>query len=195
MTIPLTHRSARRDDLAQIVEIYNSTIPSRMVTADTEPVSVESRVSWFEEHVPGVRPLWVVELDGRVAGWLSFSSFYGRPAYRRTVELSIYVRDAFRRRGVATYLLAQALAGSPALGIDTLLGFIFGHNRPSLALFERFGFTRWGELPRVAILDGVERDLVIVGRRVASPRRARPPAARREAIQQREGTTWPSDSW
>lgn len=163
----LTHRDARREDLAPIVEIYNATIPSRMVTADTEPVSVESRVPWFEEHAPGVRPLWVVEVDGRIAGWLSFSSFYGRPAYRRTAELSVYVRDAFRRRGVGAYLLAQALAGSPALGLDTLLGFIFGHNQPSLALFARLGFARWGELPRVAVLDGVERDLVIVGRRVA----------------------------
>ena len=48
----------------------------------------------------------------------------------------------------------------------TLIGFIFGHNEPSLALFERFGFSRWGELPRVTILDGVERDVVIVGLRV-----------------------------
>jgi phosphinothricin acetyltransferase len=46
-----------------------------------------------------------------------------------------------------------------------LLGFIFGHNLTSLALFNKFGFARWGVLPKVALLDGVERDLVIVGRR------------------------------
>ena len=166
MTLRLAHRAARREDLSQIVAIYNATIPSRMATADTDPVSVESRIPWFEEHAPDVRPLWVVDLDGGIAGWLSFSSFYGRPAYRRTVELSIYVHDAFRRRGVAAYLLTRALDEAPALQIDTLLGFIFGHNRPSLALFERLGFARWGELPRVAVLDGVERDLIIVGRRV-----------------------------
>jgi phosphinothricin acetyltransferase len=50
--------------------------------------------------------------------------------------------------------------------VDTLLGFIFGHNEPSLRLFEKFGFARWGELPKVASLDGIERDLVIVGHRV-----------------------------
>ena len=48
-------------------------------------------------------------------------------------------------------------------------GFIFGHNEPSLALFRRFGFLRWGELPKVAALDGVERDLIIVGRRIGTP--------------------------
>ncbi|HEY5290737.1 MAG TPA: N-acetyltransferase, partial [Burkholderiales bacterium] len=61
---------------------------------------------------------------------------------------------------------AQALICAPSIGLNTLLGFIFAHNEPSLGLFEKFGFARWGELPRVATLDGVERDLVIVGRRV-----------------------------
>ena len=161
-----THRLATRDDLARIVEIYNATIPSRRVTADTEPVSVESRVEWFEDHAPGFRPLWVTEAEGRVAAWLSFSSFYGRPAYRRTAELGVYVHESFRGRGLGSYLLTQAISHAPALELDTLLGFIFGHNEPSLRLFEKAGFGRWGELPRVASLDGVERDLVIVGRRV-----------------------------
>ena len=162
----LTHRLATRGDLEQIVEIYNATIPSRQVTADTEPVSLESRVRWFDDHTPGRRPLWVVELEGQVAAWLSFSSFYGRPAYNKTAELSIYVRASLRQRGLGAYLLQQALAHAPSIGVDTLLGFIFGHNEPSLRLFEAFGFARWGELPKVALLDGIERDLVIVGRRV-----------------------------
>jgi phosphinothricin acetyltransferase len=156
---------AARKDLARIVEIYNATIPSRRVTADTEPVSVESRVKWFEDHHPGFRPLWVVELEGHIAAWLSFSAFYGRPAYNKTAELSVYVHDAFRNRGLGSYLLTQAIAHAPSIKVDTLLGFIFAHNEPSLRLFEKLGFARWGELPKVAILDGVERDLVIVGRR------------------------------
>lgn len=84
----ISHRPATRSDLEQIVEIYNSTIPSRMVTADAEPVSVESRVPWFEEHRPDIRPLWVVEGERRILAWLSFSSFYGRPAYAKTAEVA-----------------------------------------------------------------------------------------------------------
>ena len=163
--MPFNRRLALREDLVALVDIYNSTIASRMVTADMEPVSVEDRVPWFEAHAPRTRPLWVAEVDGRIAGWLSFSSFYGRPAYHKTVELSVYVDASFRRRGLGSYLLEEAIAHAPAIGVDTLLGFIFGHNAPSLALFARHGFARWGELPRVAVLDGVERDLVIVGRR------------------------------
>ena len=160
-------RDATEDDLARIVEIYNTAIPGRMSTADTTPVTVESRRAWFREHTPGQRPLWVSVDDRAIAGWLSFQSFYGRPAYLATAELSVYVAPTHHRRGIAKDLMQRAISKSPDLGLRTLLGFIFGHNEPSLRLFESFGFDRMGVLPRVAELDGVERDLVIVGRRVA----------------------------
>jgi len=159
-------RDATLDDLPAIVDIYNSTIASRQVTADTEPVSVESRLAWFHAHGPEARPLWVAQQGGEILGWLSFSDFYGRPAYRATAEVSIYLAPAARGKGLGRNLLALALAAAPKLGITTVLGFIFGHNVPSLALFRSFGFTAWGDLTRVAVLDGVERDLIIVGLRV-----------------------------
>ncbi|MDN0081258.1 N-acetyltransferase family protein [Crenobacter sp. SG2305] len=161
-----TFRLATAADLPAIVAIYNSTIPSRQVTADLEPVSVENRQDWFDAHQTPRRPLWVLEQGGEVLGWASLSDFYGRPAYQGTAELSVYLREDCRGRGLGRRLLDEALERAPALGIDTLLGFIFGHNLPSLTLFERYGFSRWGTLPAVAELDGVKRDLIIVGRRV-----------------------------
>ena len=160
------HRVATLADLPRIVAIYNATVPSRMVTADLEPVSVASRLPWFEQHTPVLRPLWVVERGADVVAWLSFSSFYGRPAYDKTAELSVYVDQRARGQGLGSYLLREALAQAPSIGVDRLLGFIFGHNEPSLRLFAKFGFERWGFMPGVARLDGVERDLVVVGRRV-----------------------------
>jgi len=168
MPEPSVHRTAIRSDLPQIVEIYNSTIPSRIATADTEPVSVESRVHWFEEHTPDRRPLWVVEDAGRVAAWLSFSTFYGPPGIRQDRGAERLCSRGVPKAGVRLPSADQALAHAPTFGVDTLLGFIFGHNEPSLALFRRFGFQRWGEMPTVALLDGVERDLIIVGRRVGN---------------------------
>jgi phosphinothricin acetyltransferase len=162
-----THRVAQPADLPAIVEIYNSTIPSRMVTADTEPVSVDSRRAWFDAHTPERYPLWVVERDGRILGWLSYSPFHPRPAYLRTAEISIYVHELARGRGLGRYLLQQAIAFASQFGFHTLVGLIFGHNAPSLALFERFGFARWADMPGVAELDGIARDLVIVGKRVS----------------------------
>ncbi|WP_042298817.1 GNAT family N-acetyltransferase [Paraburkholderia kururiensis] len=162
----LSYRDATLDDLPAIVAIYNSTVASRQVTADLEPVSVASRVPWFQAHGPATRPLWVVEEAGRVVAWLSFSDFYGRPAYRHTSEVSIYLDEAVRGKGLGRQLLAAALQAAPALGIHSVLGFIFGHNEPSLRLFRGYGFETWGTLPRVAVLDGVECDLVILGKRV-----------------------------
>jgi len=166
------HRIARPEDLPVIVEIYNSTVASREVTADTEPVSVASRQQWFDEHDPRRRPLWVIhaadDASGNppVLGWMSYSNFYGRPAYSGTAELSIYIAEAWRGKGIGRYCLEEGIAYAPKIAVHTLLGFIFGHNVPSLALFRKFGFDTWANLPRVANLDGVERDLIILGRRI-----------------------------
>lgn len=159
-------RDAGWSDLSAIVAIYNSTIPGRMVTADTEPVSVESRENWFMEHSPSTRPLWVVEYHGEICGWLSFQSFYGRPAYQATAEISIYLHEDYRGRKLGKYLLQSAIDACPRLKVKTLLAFIFGHNEPSLKLFSQFEFTKWANLPNIAQLDGIERDLVILGKRV-----------------------------
>jgi len=163
----LTYRDATISELDTIVRIYNSTVASRMVTADTEPVTAASKIKWFEDHSSDKRPLWVVvNEEEQIIGWLSFQSFYGRPAYNGTVEVSIYLDESQRGRGLGKRVLAYALEKSPELGIKTLLGFIFSHNVPSLNLFKHFGFEEWANLPDIAVLDDVERSLTIVGKRV-----------------------------
>lgn len=155
------------EDLEGIVDIYNSTIASRTVTADTEPVTVESRKKWFYEHDKVKRPLWVIEdTTNNMIGWVSFQSFYGRPAYDVTAEISIYLESAQRGKGVGKQILSYCIRQAPIYGIRNLLGFIFSHNTASLKLFRSFGFEDWGMLPDVAVLDGQKRSLTIVGRKV-----------------------------
>ncbi|MFZ7944668.1 GNAT family N-acetyltransferase [Neobacillus sp. 19] len=161
-----TIRDAEIHDMPLIIEIYNSTIPDRMVTADLEPVSVESRMQWFNNHSPVFRPLWVVESNGVICAWVSFQSFYGRPAYQHTAEISIYIHQEFRGKRLGKFLIQKAIDACPRLEIKTLLGFIFGHNEPSIKLFNSFGFEKWAHLPNVAELDGIERDLLILGKRI-----------------------------
>jgi len=159
-------RDATLEDLASIVEIYNSTIPGRIVSADTEPVSVEQRLPWFYEHDPARRPILVTEVDGEVVGWLSLSDFWdGRPAYNGTAEIGIYVREDHRGEGIGARMLEEAIRRAPTLGIKTLTAGAFAGNGLSLRLFERFGFERWAYFPRVAELDGAEIDLVVLGLR------------------------------
>ncbi len=162
----LSLRIASLEDLERIVATYNATVPSRLVTADLQPVTVASRRPWFDAHDPTRRPLWLVLLLGRYQGWLSFQSFYGRPAYDGVAEVSLYLEPSAQGRGIGKKVLAQALEMAPSFHLHTLLGFIFGHNEPSLNLFYRLGFVKWGHLPEVANMDGLMRDLLILGRKV-----------------------------
>ena len=64
-------------------------------------------------------------------------------------------------------MLEYSITKAPEFGIKTILGFIFSHNEPSLKLFKHFGFEDWGNYPNIATLDGIERSLTILGKRIA----------------------------
>jgi phosphinothricin acetyltransferase len=170
--MPIRH--AEFADLPAIVAIYNASIPGRAATADTEPVTVEARIPWYREFDRTRRPLWVhCDKSGSiVSAWLSLRSFYGRPAYQAAAETGVYTDPRVQRRGAARALLSHAIVAAPALGLRTLLAYVFAHNAGSLALFRSAGFADWGRLPRVAELDAIERDVLILGLRVAAPARA-----------------------
>lgn len=159
-------RNATENDLKRIVEIYNSTIPGRLATADTKEISVGSKISWFHGHTQEKRPILVHEEGNTVAAWVSFESFYGRAAYDGTSEISIYVDSNYRGKGLGRKLLQEAITLTPSLDIKTLVGFIFLHNEPSIRLFKSLGFEEWGRLPDVAEMDGKEYSLSILGKRL-----------------------------
>jgi L-amino acid N-acyltransferase YncA len=163
----INFKIAQPSDLPQIVGTYNSTIASKLVTADLEPVSIESKQPWFDAHNATHRPLWIVLLNNEYAGWMSFNSFYGRPAYNGTVEVSIYLEENVRGKGLGKACLIKAFEACRELSITTLLGFIFDHNEPSLQLFYKMGFEKWAHLPKIANMIEAERGLIIVGKRVS----------------------------
>jgi len=159
-------RDAVESDLPAIIKIYNAAVATRVATAQLEQVTLDERRNWLKEHSPDRHPFWVLEIDRKIAGWLTLKPFLPRCAYRGTAEVSVYVDERLRRRGVGRTLLGEAIARAPSLQIRAMVGLIFAHNEPSLRLFEQIGFERWGLLPRIAQLDAVERDLTIMGRPV-----------------------------
>lgn len=161
-----TIRPAAPDDLAAVVGIYNATIPGRTATAQLEPVTVQARRPWFAAHTPDRRPMWVAEAGDQVVAWVGLSDFHPRAAYAATAQISIYTSEAVRGQGLGGRLLDHAITGSPKVGVTALIGLVFAHNAPSLALFGSRGFERWGHMPRVADMDGVLCDLVHVGRHI-----------------------------
>lgn len=172
--MPYTHRNATEADLPRIVEIYNFAVATRTCSCDLEPTTVQARRPGFLAHTPDHRPFWVAEdvndPAAGVAGYLGFFHFMNeRPGYFITADLAIYLHPAHQGKGLGTYLLQQAIAHSPALGIETLTATIFASNTASIALFRKMGFAQWGFMPRVARLEGVEKDLVLVGLRLGEP--------------------------
>ena len=160
-------RLARTDDLPAIVHIYNQSIPSKQSTGDTQPLRVEDRLTWFEEHRPDEHPIFVAEVDGEVAGWCSLSAYRpGRAALRFTAEISYYIAPAYHRRGIGKALIEHAVAACPALQIRHLFAIVLESNAASLKLLEKMGFAQWGYLPRVADFDGKEVGHLYYGRHV-----------------------------
>lgn len=160
-------RPATAADVSFITETYNATIPGRMATADTEPVDeklIQSRVANQDAH----RPIWIAtDGDSRI-GYILFKDFYGRPAYRGTAEISIYLREDCRGKGYGKQMLHYALEQAASLEIHTLLAFIFSHNEPSIRLLTGSGFEEWGCLPEVAFMDNSYYSLKILGKRTGA---------------------------
>ena len=160
-------RLAEINDLPTIVDIYNQSIPSKQSTGDTQPLSVEDRRTWFEEHRPEIHPIFVADVDGQVAGWCSLSAYRpGRAALRFTAEISYYISYAYHRQGIATALVEHALGACPALPIRHVFAIVLEGNQASLNLLKKMGFEQWGYLPRVADFDGKEVGHFYYGRHV-----------------------------
>ncbi len=162
MGLDLHVRDATRADLPAVVDIYNQSIPGWWSTADTAPVSVESREGWFAQFDPARRPLWVAEEDGRIIAWVGLTSFYaGRPAYAATAEVSTYVATAHHRRGVGLFLKRRMIEHCPRLGVTTLVSMHFDHNEATRRMNARLGFEPAGHLPEIAVVGGARRGLLI----------------------------------
>ena len=172
-----TYRDATEADLPRIVEIYNFAVATRKCSCDLDPTTVEARRASFLEHTPDHRPFWVAEDPDDPSfgpvGYLGFFHFMNeRPGYFITADLAIYLHPEYQGKGLGTYLLERAVERSRSLGIETLTATIFASNDASIALFRKMEFEQWGFMPRVARLEGTEKHLVLLGRRLHEPQGA-----------------------
>ena len=148
-------RKALISDLEVINDIYNQAVDSRQSTADLEHITLQEREIWFFEHSPGKYPIFVYEVSGNVVGWLSVSPYRkGRRALDRVAEVSYYIDNNFHRQGIGKSLMKYCISHLKEYDIKHLVAILLEINTASIALLEKFGFTRWGELPKIVNLDG-----------------------------------------
>ena len=142
-------RDAVPADLPEILAIHNAAIDTSTAIWDTELTDLAERTRWFEQRATDGHPILVADVDGQVAGYASYGQWRPKSGYRQTVENSVYVADAFHRRGAATALMAELLDRARHAEIHVMVAGIESANHVSIALHERFGFTVVGRLPEV----------------------------------------------
>ncbi|OGA44955.1 MAG: hypothetical protein A3F74_16935 [Betaproteobacteria bacterium RIFCSPLOWO2_12_FULL_62_58] len=137
----LSIRLATRADAEAINNIQNYYVVHSTATFLTEPLTLEQRLTWLESRSQA-HPVVVAQADGLVVGWGSLEVFRGRPAYRHTVEFSIYVHHEWHRHGIGRAILGDLLARASALGHHTLVGGCCSESTAVIALLEAAGFSR-----------------------------------------------------
>ena len=159
-------RRATIEDLPEIIKIYNEANKDGISTADTNTVTVEDKLEWFHSH-SATRPILVKEYYGRIIAWISVQPFYANlMAYNSSARINIYIDKNFQGKKLGQQFLSEAIEQAKSYEIKTLLALIFSENAPSLKLFKKLGFKEWGNLNRIATIEGVDKDLLLLGLRI-----------------------------
>jgi L-amino acid N-acyltransferase YncA len=153
-------RAMTDEDLGIVRDIYAEGIATRNATFETK---VPSPRRLAAKWLPGHR--WVAELDGSVVGWAAAAAVSDRQVYAGVAETSVYVTEPARGRGVGKSLLHRQVNEADAGGLWTLQTSIFPENRASIALHHSAGYRTLAVRSRVAKLDDVWRDTVLLERR------------------------------
>ncbi|MBV9876799.1 MAG: N-acetyltransferase [Verrucomicrobia bacterium] len=133
-------RPAESDDLGAMLAIYNDAIVNTTAVYDYQPRTTDVQQQWFETKQAQRLPVLVAVENATVLGFGSFGPFRPWPAYQYTVENSLYVDSAFRRRGAGTALLASLVTAAQTSGYHAMVAGIDATNEPSLALHRKAGF-------------------------------------------------------
>ena len=160
-------RLSVKDDLPEVVNIYNEYAYDDHVNAEEAIETYISKSDWFFKRKRN-RPVLVAEDNGIIIGWLSMDTAYPGNAYKRLVSISIYISKSYRSKGVGNKLLQESLSLTHSLSIDVVVTFIFEKNIKSINFFKGNGFSQWGMLPEVAMIKDKKQGLVIMGLSILS---------------------------
>jgi L-amino acid N-acyltransferase YncA len=170
--LTITVRPARKADAAAILSVYTSYILETPITFEEEVPSVER----FAERVaPSPTHPWLVaEREGAVLGYAYSAPFNYRPAYRWSVETTVYIARDHHRQGIGAMLYRRLLGELEALGYVNAVALITASNAGSIAMHAQFGFREVGRWPGIGFRLGAWRDVVMLQRELA-PHRVPPP--------------------
>lgn len=145
---------------AAILAIFNEAIAHSTALYDYKPRAPESMTPWFEAKARGGFPVIGVEdADGTLLAFGSFGTFRAWPAYKYSVEHSVYVHVDHRGRGLGRLVMQALIEAAKARGVHAMIGGIDASNAGSIALHDKLGFRHVGTLPQVGFKFGRWLDL------------------------------------
>ena len=155
----LVIRSITKNDVADCLDIYNYEVVNGVATLDLEPRTLPEWQAWFAAHQTVEHCIFVGLIDDVVVGYASLSPYRTKDAFKSTVELSIYIHQEYRGKGVASKLMAHILEyAKETETLHMVVSVITAGNAASTALHERFGFTYCGLTPQVGFKHGKYQD-------------------------------------
>lgn len=152
-------RPAARPDVSAITRIYNHAVTSSTASFDVEPRSEEDRERWLAERLPR-HPVVVAEEDGQVLGWGALSRFSERTAYDATAEISVYIDEPFKGRGLGRSITLALLEAARDEGLHAIIARICTENVASIRMVSSLGFTEAGTIHEVGCKFGRWLDVV-----------------------------------
>lgn len=147
-------RQANQTDLHAILDIYNDAIINTTSVYDYKPHTLEMRQMWFDEKLQKNIPVLVSEINGTVAGFTSYGPFRAWPAYKYSIEHSVYVHRDFRNQGIARKLLIELIDSVRSKNVHTIIAGIDADNAASIHLHKQLGFEDAGYFREVGFKFG-----------------------------------------
>ncbi|SDM50756.1 phosphinothricin acetyltransferase [Fictibacillus solisalsi] len=141
-------REATSNDLKDILAIYNDAILNTTAVYAYQPQTLENRQIWYQQKRDENYPILVYEQDNKVVGFATFGPFRAWPAYKYSIEHSMYVDKEHRKKGIGTSLLKELIAIARQREYITLIAGIDAANEKSIAIHKNFGFVHAGTIKK-----------------------------------------------
>ncbi len=157
---PITIRPMRNEDNEAVLQIYTKGIETKNATFETQTPTWEV---WDANHISHSR--FVATFNGIVVGWSALTPYSRRAVYQGVHELSIYINPDYAGKGIGSKLMNTIVKSARDNGSWMLQASIFPENQASISLHKKFGFREVGYRERIAQLDGVWRDVILLEKR------------------------------
>ena len=166
MTVQI--RPAQLADSSEINRIYNYYVRNSTCTWHLTEETLENRKNWFKSRSPA-HPVIVAEIQGKIVGWASISTYNSRQGWAATVEDSVFVDHEFHRQGIGKKLLQRVLSLAAELGHQSVIARISGEQNASIQLHEAVGFKQAGLLKGVGKKFSQDLDCVYMLKSLRKP--------------------------